>query len=448
MNQANVSFDNQLVKTRTLPKNTLLQNAKGLSDTRFYKMLQVEKSLNTSKQAETLNHENSVVMHPYEDTRSFLEQEGLEDIDGAFELLNQLITNSQEDYSTIGFIQGLLGSNPSETIQEALSHLDHLLNTDVSYSELHFATLPPVAEGICTLNGILKNGLATSFEGLTNDEKKAVLSLLNFGKLIVMSNEHVESNSKVTENVNQLGILLSKWREKLSSINEKRPAESTHKEWGTYSIKEIGQKQYDQQSGNAPLKNKFESTIFESISHQVKSADIPLNQTVMIGELQWQTQQKSPVLALEKGGQTIEADEFIKTFESILSKANYTNQNGFQRLFVKLAPENLGTLHIELVQKDGQMIAKIIANTHKGKELLESQLQGLKVTLASQGIQFDKIDYRETSDAQFQGEYTPRDRQNQHENQHDSDHETGNQEEESFTGFSSALEESLINQEI
>ena len=115
-------------------------------------------------------------------------------------------------------------------------------------------------------------------------------------------------------------------------------------------------------------------------------------------------------------------------------------------MFVKLTPENLGTLQIEISQKDGQLVAKIIASSQRGKELLDSQLHGLRVTLAAQGINFDKIDFEQAADFRFREDSPPEEGRNQNEYQAENDVEEN--EEESRSGFLSMLEDSMINQEI
>ena len=353
MNQTSVLLDNQFGKTRPVTKNTSVQNAQESRNIPFQKVLEHVKRGEKREETEIHVNENEDDSQTLADTLRFLEKEGLEEMDGVFELLNMLITNNQDEITNVEFIQNLLGSNPSEAIKEALGHLSQLLGSEDTF-KIDFTKMPPAAEEIENLQDILNKGLSVSYEGLTNEEKEAVLTLLNFGKLIVMSNEHVLPNPKVTENVSQLAVLLSKWKDKLTAMNETKPAVSTELNRRTSSIRDIGQQVYNQQSGNVSLNSKFGTTVFLSTSRIGKNTDIPLNQTVMIGDLQLQTQQQSPVLSLEKGGQAVGADEFIKSFESILSKANYTNQSGVQRLFVKLTPENLGTLQIELVQKEGQ----------------------------------------------------------------------------------------------
>ena len=443
MNQTGVLPNHQSLKTNAVPRNTHQQIGKKSSDHVFQKMLANENNLNRQQRIEEPIYKQQEDSLEVEDTVSFLDKDRLEDMDEAFEFLNKLLNNDQEDIGNLQFIQQLFGPDPAETINEAL---EHLVSFQGIVKEFDFTNFPPDEADIKLLDSLLRNGLDKSFEGMTNEEKEAVLTLLSFGKLIVLGSEHTLSNQKVTENVDQLAVLLSKWSDKLSSMNEERQAKLEEARNTTSSFRDIGMKVYNQQSGVFTQNSKIGSTGYVNSALMTRNADIKLNQTVMIGDLQLQTQQQNPVLPLEKGGQAVGADEFIKTFESLMARANYTNQNGVQKLFVRLTPENLGTLQIELSQKDGQLIAKIIANTQRGKELLDSQLQGLRVTLAAQGISFDKIDFEQAADTRFREDSPPEERRNQNEYQEENDIEEN--EEESLSGFLSMLEDSMINQEI
>ncbi len=446
MNQTGVLLNNQMVKAATdISKNNSQLISKKTDGKYFLTILQTEKGLAQKEDPEILLDENPDESVELGATLSFLDIEGLEEMDGAFALLNLLINHDQSDLSNLEFIQNLLGSQPSETIKEAL---DQLMGDQSIIKQTDFTKLPPSNEDIGTLNGLLNRGLSSSFEGLTSEKQQAFLTLLNAGKLIVMSNEHVVLNQEVAENVSELTVLLSKWKDKLSSIHAKgQQEESTVRKNYTGFMRDIGMKVYNQQAGHLPIniKNSGNPMIYNPIMN--KNPDIPLNQTVIIGELQLQTQQLSSTLVLEKNGQALGADEFIKTFESILSRANYTNQNGVQRLLVRLTPENLGTLQIELMQKDGKMVARIMANTQSGKELIESQIQGLRVSLSSQGIQLDKIEFEQKADAQHQEE-SNREKRRDHQNENLAEDHFDDMEEESYTGFLSVLEDSMINQEI
>jgi flagellar hook-length control protein FliK len=85
-------------------------------------------------------------------------------------------------------------------------------------------------------------------------------------------------------------------------------------------------------------------------------------------------------------------EKFIKDFQQILSKSILQQTGSSTRLLIKLYPEQLGQLRIELLQNEGVLTARMIASTPKAKELLESQIQGLKNSFISQNIQVEKIE--------------------------------------------------------
>ena len=111
----------------------------------------------------------------------------------------------------------------------------------------------------------------------------------------------------------------------------------------------------------------------------------------------------------------VTTEQLIQQFESILSKGQFINRGGNQKLFIKLYPEHLGALRVELIQKDSMIIAKLLTTTTAAKELLESQLQSLKHAFSSQNIQVERIDI--SNGAQFQDRLINRDPQQQQQEQ-------------------------------
>ncbi|QTC42410.1 flagellar hook-length control protein FliK [Bacillus sp. V3] len=91
-----------------------------------------------------------------------------------------------------------------------------------------------------------------------------------------------------------------------------------------------------------------------------------------------------------KGAQQYE--QFVKEFQTILSRSNLQTQPNMNKLLIKLYPEQLGSLRIEILQTNGIMTARILATTSAAKEMLDSQLQGLKHAFTSQNLQVDKIE--------------------------------------------------------
>ncbi|MGG3942411.1 flagellar hook-length control protein FliK [Peribacillus psychrosaccharolyticus] len=151
------------------------------------------------------------------------------------------------------------------------------------------------------------------------------------------------------------------------------------------------------------------------------------------------------MLTTEKNGQPIDQEQFIKQFEKIMNKASFTGTNGMQKLLIKLNPEHLGALRIEIIQKDTGLTARIMATTSKGKEMLETQLQALKQSFAAQGIQVDKIDITQTTS--FQERFTPRDTESQQQRQQ-SKEQPKEDSEETQNEFTHRFAEALVNYEI
>ena len=132
----------------------------------------------------------------------------------------------------------------------------------------------------------------------------------------------------------------------------------------------------------------------------------------------------------------------MKQLDTILSKAKLTSFNGLQRLQIQLAPEHLGTLQIEMIKKNGQITASIIANTQQGKEILDSHLNHLKMTLSNQGIQMDRIILQ---DSQAAFDETLKD----HQQRKDQNQELLKEEEElEMASFLDELQQLLINETI
>ncbi|MFJ7970801.1 flagellar hook-length control protein FliK [Psychrobacillus sp. NPDC096389] len=97
----------------------------------------------------------------------------------------------------------------------------------------------------------------------------------------------------------------------------------------------------------------------------------------------------SVTLPTEKSAQS---EEFIKELQKVMNRVQFGQTNGANRLVIKLYPEQLGTIRIELVQKDGILTAKMLASTALGKEMLDSNSNHLRQSLVHQNIQLDKLE--------------------------------------------------------
>lgn len=130
--------------------------------------------------------------------------------------------------------------------------------------------------------------------------------------------------------------------------------------------------------------------------------------------------------------------------QAIMNRAQISNAQGITRLTIKLYPENLGTVRIELVQNDGVLTARLLASTAHGRELLDSQAHQLKQAFVQQNIQVDRLDIAQSlQDADRQ----QRDQSffnNFFKQQQDEEQEHKNEDEDEGLSF----DDYLINEEV
>jgi len=91
-----------------------------------------------------------------------------------------------------------------------------------------------------------------------------------------------------------------------------------------------------------------------------------------------------------------QGEAFVKEFQSILNRSTFGQAGGTTKLLIKIYPENLGTVRIELVQKDGVLTARILSSTSLGKELLDSQSHHLRQAFAQQNLSVERLEISQT----------------------------------------------------
>lgn len=104
------------------------------------------------------------------------------------------------------------------------------------------------------------------------------------------------------------------------------------------------------------------------------------------------TPQTTVTFRLPQSTPASQAASFVEKFEQVMSRSQMANNAQGQRLLIKLYPEELGSVRIEFIQKDGMLSARILTSTAAGKQMIEGQLNQLKSGLANQNIQLDRLD--------------------------------------------------------
>ncbi|MBM6618442.1 flagellar hook-length control protein FliK [Bacillus suaedaesalsae] len=154
-------------------------------------------------------------------------------------------------------------------------------------------------------------------------------------------------------------------------------------------------------------------------------------------------------LFVEQSSKPLNQEQFIKDFQNILSKSSLQNGTNGMRLLIKLYPEQLGSLRIELIQQQGVLVARMIASSTQAKELLESQLQGLKNAFANQNIQVEKLEIINSASLQQQFERSlDRDSNGQRGYSNKEGNGKDEQGNESQSTFEDAFKEELLNTEV
>nr|WP_272885717.1 flagellar hook-length control protein FliK [Fictibacillus marinisediminis] len=130
------------------------------------------------------------------------------------------------------------------------------------------------------------------------------------------------------------------------------------------------------------------------------------------------------VLHAPKSGSSEAAQrQFVKEFQNIILSGKFAaSSNGTAKLNIRLTPEHLGTLNIELISKNGELSARILTSSVGAKEMMESQIHVLKNALHGNSIQLDRIVVLEQPQEQkFQQQDTNSQPHQQHQHQQQDD---------------------------
>lgn len=139
--------------------------------------------------------------------------------------------------------------------------------------------------------------------------------------------------------------------------------------------------------------------------------------------------------------------DFVKEFSNIIARSSLTQGQNTTRLIIRLYPEQLGSLRIELLQRDGMMMARMMASTSAAKDMLDSQLHSLKQAFTQQNIQVDKVEVT-VSQGETQRYLNQDGRGEQHPQGEQRHQETVNTEHDENGSFKEALSNMLFETEV
>ncbi len=213
--------------------------------------------------------------------------------------------------------------------------------------------------------------ITAALQGEHNVTPKEAEQVLQFLKV-------VQSTGKVSDLLNDQEVKLSQLKELLQVISkEVEVSKQTITDNSSTKVSLQGFQQVVEQTVKKTETNEASPTLGSTSNITTTTT----TKTVTI------------TLPAEKSAQS---DALTKEIQNLLNRSQLSNTQGSMKLLVKLYPENLGSIRIELMQHEGVLTARLLASTSLGKEMLDGQLQQLKTAFAQQNIQMDKIEVMQT----------------------------------------------------
>lgn len=149
------------------------------------------------------------------------------------------------------------------------------------------------------------------------------------------------------------------------------------------------------------------------------------------------------VMSVKTNPRPMNMEQFIEKFTQVLGNSNMMKMPNGTKILIKLYPEQLGSLRIELLQQNGVMTAKILSSTQTVKELLEQNAHQLKHAFSQQSVTVDKIDIASPETKQQLFDRDTQQQRQQEQKQSDSESTDSNDKNQS-----SSFEEVLQNVEL
>ncbi|WP_339215498.1 flagellar hook-length control protein FliK [Solibacillus sp. FSL W8-0372] len=266
---------------------------------------------------------------------------------------------------------GMTEEQLTRTIEQLLGNTNHEIKDIWSIIEQAPQIL---SEILATIQGLQQNDSL-------NVQPKELQQVIQFLKLTELLGNKVDT-------VYQQEVQLGQLKEALLALaNETRKTvdlEQNTTKTSTFQqiVQQVTQQSSQQNSQNQSQQNQSTQQTTVKIESDTQSA-------IQLQQQSTQIKNVTITLPAEKPAQS---EALVKEIQNLINRSQLSGQPGNMKLFLKLFPENLGQIRIELVQKDGVLTARLLATTAMGKELLENNINQLKAGFVAQNIQMDRID--------------------------------------------------------
>ncbi|MBM7540574.1 flagellar hook-length control protein FliK [Amphibacillus cookii] len=134
------------------------------------------------------------------------------------------------------------------------------------------------------------------------------------------------------------------------------------------------------------------------------------------------------------------SEQLMSKLEQALEQSTFLQgKNGTNQLLIKLAPESLGNIMVELTEIDGEMLVKLTASSQMAKEALEANIRELRHMFSPQNVVVEKQEDSSLILEQQSPHDHFNDEQDAHEHEQEAIYHQQDQQDESETSFEDIL---------
>ena len=308
--------------------------------------------------------------------------------------LQNLLLNLDEQISLLSEVQGLENTT---IVEQELEQLFLQLNTLVSQIMSYFQENSGSALQLENMESAIFHFSNEKFQRFLDTLSKTQINdltkMMNQLQKILLKQENlsaVDSKvlhllAKITEYKNNGQLLNSQTvitdakTPVNSSAGESKPVVSP-----TVHSMSVGAQSQNSKGGETEQSQK-----------QTSSKQQPFLLRTDTSKVVWQSEMpkvQQLTLRVDTNGNQVNTESFMKNFDKLLASSNFMKNGMFNKLVIKLHPETLGTIRIELIQSQTSLVAKLHVQNEQVRSLIESHLSGLKNSFAAQNIQVDKFE--------------------------------------------------------
>ena len=308
--------------------------------------------------------------------------------------LQNLLLNLDEQISLLSEVQGLENTT---IVEQELEQLFLQLNTLVSQIMSYFQESSGNALQLENMESAIFHFSNEKFQRfldtLSKTQNNDLTKMMNQLQKILLKQENlsaVDSKvlhllAKITEYKNNGQLLNSQ----TVITDAKTPVNSSAGE-----SKPVVSPTVHSMSVGAQSQNSKEGETEQS-QKQTSSKQQPFLLRTDTSKVVWQSEMpkvQQLTLRVDTNGNQVNTESFMKNFDKLLASSNFMKNGMFNKLVIKLHPETLGTIRIELIQSQTSLVAKLHVQNEQVRSLIESHLSGLKNSFAAQNIQVDKFE--------------------------------------------------------